>query len=251
MRAHSQTGLQGQLHSDSRTCKQLCRRHDSALHLWSMAVELNWKKHSLKNLMTLTWLLKLKIKVTACSKLPMTEEVENWKCEWIFRQKLQATVLSQKCRQELVISSLRQNVLPGLLLFFSFLSWHFSVFKMLSHRKGFSEETTRPVQACAVCGPLSCQGLLCYLLPRTSQSQIHALRCGAWKTSQNYRSPLRWKPTVMTRLNPGLNAGITRHSVREEQGRPSLNFTLPDTVARTTGGPRGVFVEAEQIIMWE
>lgn len=101
------------------TCKQLCRRWLS-LHLWSMAVELNWKKHSLKNLMTSYWLLKLKIKVKTCSKLPMTEEVENWNVNESFMTNPSYSSFS-KCRQELAISSLGQNVLPGLLLFFSFL----------------------------------------------------------------------------------------------------------------------------------
>ena len=173
----------------------------------------------------------------------MTEEIENWNVNESFMTNPSYNSLS-KCQQELAILYLKAKCAPlsPFVLFLSSLSvgHFFSVFKILGVIERASlRRPTRPVLVLFVGPSLSCQGLLCYLIPHAPhKARFDALRCGAWKTSQNCGSPLCWKLHGDDPAEPRLlNPGIRRNSVRRNREGHLWTSRLPDTVEKTTGGP--------------
>lgn len=181
--------------------------------------------------MTSYWLLKLKIKVKTCSKLPMTEEVENWNVNESFMTNPSYRSFS-KCRQELAISSLKAKCAPWspFVLFLSSLSvgHFFSVFNMLGVIERASlRRPTRPLLVLFVGLSLLPGSALLSDSSCTSQSQM---RCTEMWSLKN--QPKLQVSTAMEtpRWWPGWTQVVESRNheaqCEEEQGRPSLNFTL-------------------------
>ena len=155
----------------------------------------------------------------------------------------QATILSKNAQTSLLSRILRQNVLPCLLLFFSFLPSPLDTFflylKCSGSQKGLLWGDLPGPYLCCLWASLFCQDLLCYLIPHAPhKATFDALKCGAQKNQPNPRVSTAMETPRDDPAEPrSLNPGVTRRSVGRNREGHLWTSHLPDTVTKTSGGP--------------